>query len=77
MMDALQRYFQQFRGVPDAATSLATINQQFGFLDLSGAYKTREVPVGDAIVTRDVHLALIPVRDARLNETIGYENETP
>jgi hypothetical protein len=22
-------------------------------------------------------LPLIPIRDARLNETIGYENETP
>jgi hypothetical protein len=36
------------------------------FLDLSGAYKTRDVPVGDAIVTRDVHLALIPIRGFKL-----------
>jgi hypothetical protein len=36
------------------------------FLNLSGAYKTRDVPVGDAIVTRDVHLAVIPFRGLKL-----------
>jgi hypothetical protein len=36
------------------------------FMNLSGAYKTREAPVGDAVITRDVHLALIPVRGLKL-----------
>jgi hypothetical protein len=37
------------------------------FLDLSGAYKTREAPVGDPIITRNVRLALTPLRGLKLN----------
>jgi hypothetical protein len=36
------------------------------FLDLSGAYKTRELPAGDALITRDLRLALRPMRGLKL-----------
>jgi hypothetical protein len=38
-----------------------------GFLDLSGAYKTRDVPAGDPVITRDVRLALTPFRGLKLH----------
>lgn len=52
MMDALQRYFQQFRGAPDAVTSLNSINQQFGFLDLSGLSAAAQTAVFMRLLTR-------------------------
>lgn len=48
MMDAIQRYFQQFKGAPDAVASITTINQQFGFLDLSAV----SAPERGAIIMR-------------------------
>lgn len=36
------------------------------FLDLSGGYKTRDLPAGDGLVTRNVQLALAPVPGFKL-----------
>ncbi len=36
------------------------------FMDLSGAYKTRDAPAGDAVITRHVRLALAPVSGLKL-----------
>ena len=52
--------------------------ETIGFHWLDGAALVFMVGVLSLSALRGLQTApLIPVRDARLNETIGYENETP
>jgi hypothetical protein len=44
------------------------------YLDVSGAYKTREMPLGDALITRDLRLCLNPLRGLKLH---GGYTENP
>jgi hypothetical protein len=46
-----------------------------GYLDLSGAYKTRETPTGDALITRDVRVAVMPVRGLKLQGSYAENPE--
>jgi hypothetical protein len=46
------------------------------WLDLAAPLFTSGVLVG-ATCRGLLKLPLIPIRDARLNEAVGYENETP
>jgi hypothetical protein len=52
MMDAIQRYFRQFKGTVDAVSSVESINAQFGFLDLSGLSAQAQAAVISHILTR-------------------------
>jgi hypothetical protein len=45
------------------------------FLDLSGAYKTRDLPAGDDIVTRNLQLALVPARGFKLQGSYAENPE--
>jgi hypothetical protein len=44
------------------------------YFDVSGAYKAREMPMGDALITRDLRLSLNPMRGVRL---LGGYTENP
>jgi hypothetical protein len=65
---------QEVEGGTAHVRSVSGAMKPANFLDLSGAYKTREAPAADAVVTRDVRLALAPVRGLKLQ---GAYTENP